>query len=54
MYDNNFIILIKLQGYETLREKNRGRNSNAILAGRNYNLAVDEAKKAYYKLVFIL
>jgi len=45
-FGNNFIILLQLQHYETMRENNRDRNSNAILAGRNYNLAVDEVKKA--------
>jgi len=28
-----------------MRESNRDRNSNAIIAGRNYNLAVDEVKR---------
>jgi len=28
-----------------MRENNHDRNSNAILAGRNYNLAVDEVNK---------
>jgi len=45
-FGNNFIILLQLQRYETMRENNRDRNSNAILAGRNYILAVDEVKKA--------
>jgi len=34
-----------------MRENNRDRNSNAILAGRNCNLAVDEVKKAYCKII---
>ena len=45
-FGNNFIILLQLQRYETMRENNRDRNSNVILAGRNYILAVDEVKKA--------
>ena len=40
-------IVFKLQRYEKMRENNHDRNSNAILAGRNYNLAVNEVKRHY-------